>query len=189
MKQIEVAKKIGVSTQVWNNWMYRSTIPHYDKIEELAKILEVSPASLVVENIVEPFPTYKNGHQSSATGTIPFFDADNISILELLQGTKNISEANDFAYIPGMSADLIIPYFGKEMTPHLTNGDLIVLREIRDRSFFNFGNLYLITTTEQVIPRYIQASNKKGYIKLSTGKMEDNNIEISLKLIKSIKTL
>ncbi len=187
LKQKEVALKIGVSSQDWNNWMFRGVFPHYDKLQKLATLLDVEAADLIIESVFnEPNHIYKNGTSLPLTESIPFYDISVQSALSILSDHNSDSTPNDYIYIPGLSADFIFVYYGKEMEPILSNGDLIALRRITDSSFFNYGNIYLISTKEQVIIRYIKSSEKSDHIILSAHDEKSDDIEIPIKKLKSV---
>lgn len=187
LKQKEIAGMIGVSSQDWNNWMFRGVFPHYNKLEELAQILEVDAGDLTTDNIfTEPQSTYKNSPQLHIDDAVPYFDLDSNDIFQLLNGKVNQFTPSDYTYIPGLAADFIITYFGKDMGPLITSGDLMAIRKITDHSFFNYGNLYLVATEEQIIVRYLNRGTKKNTVTLTSINTEYNPIEIPVKKLKSI---
>ena len=40
LKQKDVARQLNVTQQDFNNWMFRGIFPHFNKLEELAKVLD-----------------------------------------------------------------------------------------------------------------------------------------------------
>lgn len=187
LKQIEVAEKIDVGTQDWNNWMHRSAIPLFKNIERIAEILEVPAATLLDEtDTMKPMKGFKNGTGLPISETIPFYDEDTATTLNILSNKKTIADPTDYAYIPGLSAHLILPFYGKEMEPTLSNGDLVVLRKIKDMTFFNFGNLYMISTAEQILTRYIKSGKNNSSIILSSKRKDGLDFELAVKKIKSV---
>lgn len=187
LKQKEAASLIGVSTQDWNNWMFRGVFPHYNKLEELATLLEVKPEELIDESeFNDPLQEYENGSQFLMTDGVPYFDLDTSSAIEVLTGNKDNISPTDFTYIPGLSADFILSCYGKEMIPVISNGDLIALRKITDHSFFNFGNIYLIATQEQILIRYVKSGERRGYISLFAENETHETIDLPLSKVKAI---
>lgn len=188
LKLKDVAAEIGVSTQTWNNWMFRGIFPHFNKIEELAKFLGLEPYELIDGQFVsEPRSPYRNKVKIkvNAADAIPFFDlniSDNLSIL--MSGNLSFV-AEDFISIPGISADLIMPYYGGEMESKISSGDLIALRRVSDTSFYIYGNIYLIGTDDQILLRYVKPGSKPNTITLMTENPKWDPIELPLKSIRS----
>ncbi|NOQ75013.1 MAG: hypothetical protein GQ574_23570 [Crocinitomix sp.] len=187
LKQKDVAKQIGVTTQDWNNWMFRSVFPHYDKLELLAKILEVETSELIDDdNITESRIYYKKGLLPPINISIPFYNQEGNNLNAMLIDSVSNFATDDFVYIPGLNADIVIPFYGKQMEPVLNNGDLIALRRIHDYSFFNYEDIYLIVTKEQMFARYIDPASNSSTIILKAEGNQNDNIEISLSKVKAI---
>lgn len=187
LKQKEVASQIGVATQDWNNWMFRSVFPHYDKLEKLAKVLDVETSELIDDdNITESRIYYKQGLLPPINISIPFYNQKSNNLIPMLIDEDADFATDDFIYIPGLSADIVIPFYGKQMDPVLTNGDLIALRRINDYSFFNYEDIYLIVTKEQMFARYIHSSSTETEIVLKDERNDNDFIEISLSKVKAI---
>jgi transcriptional regulator with XRE-family HTH domain len=187
LKQKDVAKQIGVSTQDWNNWMFRSVFPHYDKLQKLSKILEVETSELIDDdNITESRVYYKKGLLPPVNISIPFHNQTNNNLISMLAESVSSFATDDFVYIPGLTADIVIPFYGKQMEPILTNGDLMALRRITDYSFFNYEDIYLIVTKEQMFARYIVSESNSNQIILKSENNPKDNIEISLAKVKAI---
>lgn len=187
LRQKDVAQQIGVSTQDWNNWMFRSVIPRYDKLQQLSKILEVDASELIDdENITESRVYYKKGLLPPINISIPFYNQTSNDLISMLMDSPSNFVTDDFVYIPGLSADIVIPFYGKQMEPILTNGDLIALRKITDYTFFNHEDIYLIVTKEQMFARYILSESNSNKIILKSENNAKDLIEISLAKVKAI---
>jgi len=189
LRMKDIAEEIGINKFTFGTWLHRGVIPKakYDKLEIIAKLLAVDSDRLIIK---EPIPTPKDvikikKGNSNAT-PIPFFDLDSQSALPILFNNGTKATPTDYIYIPGLSAEFIIPYYGKEMEPIVSNGDLIALRKITDHSFFNYGNIFLIATKEQIMVRYIKTSSKKNHITLATEKNGYEEICFPLNKIESL---
>ncbi len=186
-KQKEVAIKIGVAPQDWNNWMYRGVFPHYEKIEELAQVLCVNVSEILAENeFQEPILFYKNKKTNPVKEIIPFYNFNNQKDLNNFWNDETTSEPEDHIYLPGLKASFILPFFGKGMDPTLNNGDWIALRRIHDTSFYNYGSIHLIITEEQVIMRYLKPSTLKKHILLVAENELYDSINLPIKAVKSV---
>lgn len=127
LKQREVALAIGVEPQDWNNWMFRSVFPHYNKLKDLAKLLETDVAELTTEKLItEPDENsnYINDSNWSTIDSVPFYDLDARTANAIFSKSNEANTPTDQVYIPGLAADFVIPYFGKEMNPVISSGDL-----------------------------------------------------------------
>lgn len=187
LKQKDVAEKLGIAQQDFNNWMFRGIFPHFNKLEELAKILNTDVNELhFPENIAEPAHIYQNQFAIQAQDMIPFYEIDPQLGHAALWIEKGPIEGKDFAFLPGIKADFILSYFGKGMEPALENGDWIALRAIADKSFFNFGETHAVLTQEQVIIRNLNKGVTKGTILLTAAAEEIEPIELPETAIKAL---
>lgn len=190
LKQKDVAEKIGVGPQDFNNWMFRGIFPHFNKLEELAALLEVDVASLYIENnAADPLRLYAKKVSFQPEELLPLYEIDPLLGLSALWKDHSNMQPKDYMYIPGLNADFVFPYYGKGMEPQLENGDWIALRRVSDLSFFNYGNIHAITTREQVIVRNMKKSTTEDTILLTTNDPESDAIELPTKAIKAMFTV
>lgn len=186
LKQKEAAEKIGVSSQTFNNWMHRSVFPDIKALKRLAALLNTSIENLKLSN--EQFDTFdkKNNpiiHHKNYTPIYTDIATQNSLDFWL---NENTVTPTDYAYIPGLKSDFILPFYGTGIEPILTNGDWIALRRITDYNFFNYGEIHLIITQEQVLLRTIHKGLKKGIFVLKAADDVNNEIEIPEQAIKAI---
>ncbi len=190
LKQKQVAEKLNVTQQDFNNWMFRGIFPHFNKLEELAAILETDVTNLYsLENVADPAGKYSNNHASKNQDMVPLFEMEGEFGLAALWMNASFDEPKDYLHIPGVKADLFITYFGNGMEPQLSNGDLIGLRKIVDQSFYNYGTTHAIVTQEQLLIKSLQKSSKKDILLLTNLEYDENIIEIPTKAIKALYTL
>lgn len=187
LKQKDVAQKIEVSPQDFNNWMFRGIFPHFNKLEKLAEILDVEVGTLYTENnTLDPMSLYGKKISFAPEDLIPYYELDpHVKLTTLWKNTSTV-EPKDHVYIPGLNADFVFPYYGKGMEPQLENGDWIALRKVSDLSFFNFGNLHTVVTKEQVIVRYLKKGDKKTTVKLCAQNEFSDDIELPQNAIKAL---
>ena len=187
LKQKDVAIKIDVGPQDFNNWMFRGIFPHYNKLEKLAEILDADVSTLYFENnIGEPAGLYEHKMSFLPEELVPFYDIDPHQGLSSLWKDNSTIPPKDYAYIPGLTADFIFPYYGKGMDPQLENGDWIALRKVSDFSFFNYGNVHAVATKEQVIVRNLKKSSSEETILLCGHENQNDDIELPTRSIKAI---
>lgn len=167
--------------------MFRGVFPYEDKLEALAEMLGEEPESLHLDNnLAEPIGLYGKKLCFSFDELIPYYETDpHIGLTEIWNGTGEISP-KDHIYLPGLNADLVFPYYGRGMEPQLDNGDWIVLRKVSDLSFFNYGNLHVVITKEQVIVRNLNKSKNDQSVLLCAQDPNNDLIELPKKSIKAL---
>ncbi len=185
-KQKEIAVKIGVNPQDWNNWMFRGIFPHYNKLEILADILDINVNSLLEPDVSEPTSNYIAPVAIKPEEFIPFYDIEAQTDISHFWTDESSLAPKDYVYLPGLKANFVFPFYGKGMEPNLSNGNWLALRRINDLSFFNYGNLHLIVTKEQLIVRFIKKSEMEGHIILSTQNNSDDEISLPKKSVKAL---
>lgn len=187
LKQKDAALRIGVSTQTFNNWMFREVFPDFDYLQKLAEVLNTTTNELIDnKEATEPLLNYKNKSSNNSSDRIPLYTEEPSTNRLNFWTDETTEDPKDFIIIPGLKADFIFVYYGSGMEPSISNGDWIALRRINDYSFFNFGEIHLIITEEQVLVRTIRKGNKKGTLLLTSENDFIDNIEIPTKSIRAI---
>ncbi len=186
-KQKEIAVKIGVTPQDWNNWMFRGIFPHFEKLKEVAVILNVDVDSLLApEEISEPSMRYGKNTFIPKEEVVPFYEIETHTNLSLFWNDHTTVEPKDHIYLPGLQADFIFPFYGSGMQPKISNGDWIALRKFNDLAIFNYGSLHLIVTQEQIMVRYVKKSEKPKTILLCANDDFHDDIELPISAIKAL---
>lgn len=92
----------------------------------------------------------------------------------------------DYVHIPNMPrCDGAIYLTGDGMYPLLKSGDIVMYKQMYDYSDIFWGDMYLLSINvggdEYVTVRYIQKSDKPGYVKLASQNPDhaDKDIEVS----------
>lgn len=154
---VELAKKVGVSKQVLNNWEAGRRIPLLESVVSLSKELGISVGYLLCVN-----DNPKTPHNIE----VPLFDVDTVinrTSEKKIIIPNNISHMNSiqddsFAFV--LSDDAMFPFFKK--------GDIIIISPIKPQD--NDLVLAQIITTQQIVFRkYIidtsSLSNPKYFLK------------------------
>jgi len=173
MKQKQVANELGVGPQDFNNWMFRGIFPHYDKLEQLADILEVDVRTLQTEKeFMEPLMHYEQSATLNIEQFIPYYEPSLEFALVNFKNKKTATKPKDYLHVPGVRADLFYPYFGQGFQA-VSNGDIVGLRKINDLRILDFNQPYTICIGEQILWRYLRKSNKKDVFEMH----EDDRFE------------
>lgn len=88
--------------------------------------------------------------------SIPYYD------IEISAGT--VSFYKDYPELPHTSleipfvqgVDLAMPVYGDSMYPKIKNGDIVLLKEIHDKTVIMFGEIYLVITEDYRTLKYIR---------------------------------
>ena len=181
MKQKDVAAELGVGQQDFNNWMFRGIFPHYDKLEKLADILEVNVDSLQNDNVLmDPVVQYGRNATLKIEHFIPYYEPSATFELRHFKSEKNSPPPKDYMHVPGVRANLFYPYFGSGFES-ISNGDLVALRKVKDFSILDYNKPYAICTSEQILWRFINATDKKNQLALF-----DSKARVSPQIIKDV---
>lgn len=125
---------------------------------------------------ITPSPNTK-GHK------VPFYDID-VSAGSIAFFSDNLEEPDYYINMPDFSdCDFIVPVYGYSMKPIINNGDKIACKEIQERSFFNYGEVYLVVTDEQRMVKRLRKAKEEGYITLSSHNEDYDDIEIPVNKI------
>lgn len=111
------------------------------------------------------------GDEYKTDRLIPLY-SKTASVLELFNNTPKITPI-DYIKIPTPPrCDGAISITGDGMHPVLKNGDIVLYREIKDKSNIIWGEIYLIYINNEgdqfFFNKYIHKSKRKGYIKLTS---------------------
>lgn len=187
LKQKDVAVMLGLNQQDFNNSLHRRIMTDFKQIEKLADILAVNVDDILEkEEVKEPNATYFKKKDLDLKNFIPFHDINQrIDLFELVVENSNI-QTKDYVYLPGVSADFVFSYFGKEMSPQIENGDWLAIRRINDLSFFNYGSLHFVVTKEMGMVRTLRKSTKDNKILLISSQDFNDPIELPITSIKAI---
>lgn len=97
----------------------------------------------------------------------------------------------DFIRIPGLpKCDGAVPITGDSMYPLLKAGDIVMYKEIHDKSVIIWGEMYLLyiihNGDEYFFTKYVHESTKKGYIKLVSENRHHAELEFPVKSVQNI---
>ena len=111
LKQKDVAQKLDVSPQDFNNWMFRGIFPHYNKLEKLAEILDTEVTELHIENnISEPFTIYGKKLSFNSDEIITFYEFDQHVRLTTIWNNDGSIAPKDFIYLQGLNDSFLLTH-------------------------------------------------------------------------------
>ena len=134
-------------------------------------------------------PSFQNGARSGvvtitpdqikkeAHGT-PVYDIDAVCGFD----SRSFQDERVIGYVdlPGIRRDShIVTASGDSMEPRILNGDKIVVREVIDRDYLFWGQIYLVLTPDYRLLKYVRKHpEKKDYIILRSENPEYEDIEL-----------
>ena len=180
----EFARMVGVSPQAINTWISRNT---FDIDIVYAKCVNVSPDWLLTGNgpmfktkgTPDVSPTGDGDHSSPkdkdkitnkqgkeakrSTNGIPLIPLDAVAGFPATDNESAYLEDCERYIIPefeAKGANFLIRVSGDSMMPLYNNGDIIACRKIHDILFFQWGGVYVLETSQGVIVKYVEESEK-----------------------------
>ncbi|MBB2151838.1 helix-turn-helix transcriptional regulator [Pedobacter gandavensis] len=79
---------------------------------------------------------------------VPYF---NVNLTEITVGELNVFQEPPEYYVnyrPFNDCDAYLPVYGDSMYPKFTNGEIIIVKEIKNREIIQWGEAYLVITDE-----------------------------------------
>ena len=123
---------------------------------------------------------------------VPLYDIEAIAGLVPLFKNNNLQEPIDYISIPRLpKCDGAVYITGDSMYPLLKSGDIILYKEIHDiKNEIFWGEMYLlsleISGEEFVTVKYIQKSEKEGFVKLVSQNKHHQDKDVALDKIRAL---
>lgn len=118
---------------------------------------------------------------------VPLYDIKATAGIVDLLGDNNRTKHIPISYIsiPNLpKCDGAIPITGDSMYPLLKSGDMVLYREVHDKSLIIWGEMYLVAITyngdDYFFAKYIQRSERDGWIKLISQNANHQEIEFPI---------
>lgn len=155
----EVADKLNISPQNFNNWLGVQDI----KTGILGKIAQAIDKNIYyfIDKQILKFQE----RDEFPEGAIQYYDTDaSAGIPEMFDKENGVKHKK--IIVPGYSdCNFALNVWGDSMKPVICNGEIIICKEWKE-NFIDFGNIYLIFTTENhKMIKYIQPGSNDSKIK------------------------
>lgn len=133
-------------------------------MEKSGRITDIQLSTLHSTYGKELVDQYINEYSIKPINKIPYYDID------FMAGTSEIF--NDGKETPSHYIDIkpfddcnfALPIFGDSMFPIYQNGDIVMCREVIDKSIIPLGEAYLIVTPEHRLLKYLKKGPAKGVL-------------------------
>lgn len=124
------------------------------------------------------------------TQEIPLYDLDAAAGLKLLLANRSENIINRIK-IPCMpKCDGAISITGDSMYPLLKSGDIVLFKQINNINYIIYGDMYILSYEidgdEYLAVKYVQKSNKEGYIRLVSYNQYYDPIDIPISSVNAI---
>lgn len=103
---------------------------------------------------------------SEKVRALPFYEVDVTAgnVNRIFDGTEI---PRDSLLVPGFAdCDFAVPVSGHSMYPKISNGDIIICKQINDFDVVEFGQIYLIVTDERRMVKYVRKAAKPDKVLL-----------------------
>lgn len=113
------------------------------------------------------------------TSGVPYYNVDFLGGFDLIANDQTVTPEYLIDFKEYNKATCWCNITGHSMEPEITSGDIIALREIKDKSFLPFGEIYAIITTNgmRTIKRIGPASSPENYSLIPTNKAPEYGIQ------------
>lgn len=190
----KLEKEIGYSNGAFATQLKANKSIGSDKLENiLTKFTDINPEWLLTGEgnmLREP----KDRLIAETTDTFNFKTSDEVSLPMLpihaaagvFTGDVQVMEYECERYVVPMfrEATFLIPVLGDSMYPTYNNGDVIACRKLDSWSFFQFGKVYVIYTSQGVLVKRIrEGSTEQCILIISDNKTEYPSFELDKKEI------
>lgn len=124
---------------------------------------------------------------SEKVRALPFYEVDVTAgnVNRIFDGTEI---PRDSLLVPGFAdCDFAVPVSGHSMYPKISNGDIIICKQINDFDVVEFGQIYLIVTDERRMVKYVRKAAKPDKVLLVSENHERfDDFEISRSKIRRL---
>ena len=123
--------------------------------------------------------------------SVPLYSVECTAGLVPLFVNQEAQQPVDYIHIPNLPrCDGAIYVVGDSMYPLLKSGDIVLYKKLNDLADIFWGDMYLLSIDidgeEYITVKYIQKSDKPGYVKLVSQNPHHADKEIELKRIRAI---
>lgn len=163
IKTQEIAEELGISSSLLYKLYNGERIPQEDIIEKVNVLLKKEnikvDSFLGKYHVEERKTTYKTKsvETPNLTGKVPYFDIDvTAGNVQLFHDSKEL--ATDYYSVPKeiQDVDFCFKVRGDSMYDKILPGAIVFVKQITDISIIEFGQVFIIITSEQRMVKYVR---------------------------------
>ena len=143
-------------------------------------------------NAPKDIMTFKRGRESTMPlQSVPLYNIEGTAGLVPLFTDSSNAEPIDYIHIPNLpKCDGAIYIVGDSMYPLLKSGDIILYKKLNNIEDIFWGDMYLLSIDidgeEYVTVKYIQKSDKDGFVKLVSQNQYHGDKDVELSRIRAL---
>jgi transcriptional regulator with XRE-family HTH domain len=123
--------------------------------------------------------------------SVPLYSIKDTAELMPLAGNGSLTSSTNYIYIPNLpKCDGAIYVVGDSMAPLLKSGDIVLYKLFKEVDDIFWGDMYLLSIDldgdEYVTVKYIQKSERAGYVKLVSQSQHHADKEIPIERIRAL---
>jgi phage repressor protein C with HTH and peptisase S24 domain len=139
----------------------------------------------------ELIPFLRNSDRIISEHSVPLYNIEGTAGLVPLFTDNNSAQPVDYINIPNLpKCDGAIYIVGDSMYPILKSGDIVLYKQVNDLENIFWGDMYLLSLDmegeEFVTVKYIQKSERQGYIKLVSQNPHHADKEVAIDRIRAL---
>ena len=132
-----------------------------------------------------------NSDHTLSSQSVPLYNIEGTAGLVPLFLDKSTQNPVDYIHIPNLpKCDGAIYIVGDSMYPLLKSGDIVLYKQLNDIEDIFWGDMYLLSIDidgeEYITVKYIQKSDKPGYIKLVSQNPHHADKEVEISKIRAL---
>ena len=135
-------------------WLSGADVPMFNQGDAVAGIIKtyspVSNKEQLQQQILDKLVEQEINPQKSFTSGVPYYDVDFIAGFDLLFDDNRYRPEYLIDFRQYNDATCWCNVTGHSMEPEIAHGDIIALKKVEDKSFFPFGEIYAIVTTNNL---------------------------------------
>ncbi len=133
----------------------------------------------------------RNSDHTLPSQSVPLYNIEGTAGLVPLFLDKSAQNPVDYIHIPNLpKCDGAIYIVGDSMYPLLKSGDIVLYKQLNDLEDIFWGDMYLLSIDidgeEYITVKYIQKSDKPGYIKLVSQNPHHADKEVEISKIRAL---
>ena len=134
---------------------------------------------------------FHNSDHTLPSQSVPLYNIEGTAGLVPLFLDKSAQNPVDYIHIPNLpKCDGAIYIVGDSMYPLLKSGDIVLYKQLNDLEDIFWGDMYLLSIDidgeEYITVKYIQKSDKPGYIKLVSQNPHHADKEVEISKIRAL---
>ena len=155
-----MAKLLGMKLRMYSAY----ETGEYDESEGDVRRERILQKLKSLPDVPDATLTKTDSHKATSSKPVPYFELDvSAGNIEMFSDTPEVPTQS--ISIPGFDdCDMALPIFGNSMYPTFESGVIIMCKKLKDKSIIQYGESYLIITSEQRMVKRIQKGDRRDLV-------------------------